>query len=107
MARYDIRVDGHRALVAFTSNLTLAIVPDLHSDLKAVLAGGLEELVFDLAGTTHLDSSGMGLLIASSNSLAKSGGRIRVINVSSEIVQLLKSMRLADRLNVTGSESEG
>jgi hypothetical protein len=44
----------------------------------------------------------MGLLIAAANSVARKHGSIRVINASPDILQLLKSMRLADRLGVSG-----
>ena len=49
-----------------------------------------------------LDSSGMGLLIAAANSLAHSGGKLRVTNVCPDIFRLLQSMRLTARLNVSG-----
>jgi anti-sigma B factor antagonist len=93
--------DG-RGLVTLEGNLTAMVVPGLQAALKRALEQGAKELVFDLANTGMLDSSGMGLLIAAANSLARLGGRIRVINVSPDILQLLQSMRLTTRLNVTG-----
>ena len=47
-----------------------------------------------------LDSSGIGLLIASSNALTRKGGRLRVINPAKEIFELLSTMRLVSRLHV-------
>ena len=44
----------------------------------------------------------IGFLIATSNSLSRRGGRIRVINVSADILQLLQGMRLTQRLNASG-----
>ena len=58
-------------------------------------------MVFDLASTAMLDSSGMGLLIATANSMTPIGGKVRVINVCSDIFHLLQSMRLTARLNVS------
>jgi anti-anti-sigma regulatory factor len=43
----------------------------------------------------------MGILIATANSLAPYGGKIRVTNVCPEIFRLLQSMRLTARLNVS------
>ena len=57
------------------------MVPDLQAGLKEMLNKGARELVFDLASTAMLDSSGMGLLIAAANSLAPHGGKVRVTNV--------------------------
>jgi len=55
---------------------------------------------------TLLDSSGIGLLIAASNSLAAKKGSVRLVNVSADIMHLLQSMRLAARLNAKGKESD-
>ena len=102
MPEYIVDQKDGQGLVKFEGNLTAALVPGLQADLKSALDQGVNELVFDLANTGMLDSSGMGLLIAAANSLARRSGRIRVINASPDILQLLQSMRLAARLNVSG-----
>jgi anti-anti-sigma factor len=61
--------------------------------------------VFDLGKTAMLDSSGIGLLIATCNSLERKKGKMRVLQASSDILRLLQSMRLAGRLNVSGREA--
>ncbi len=83
-------------------DLIASDVPDLQAALKQQLQRGVDEIVFDLAATVMLDSSGIGLLIATCNTMARQQGRIRVINVSPDILQLLQSMRLTGRLNATG-----
>ena len=65
----------------------------------------MTEIVFDLAATVMLDSSGIGLLIATSNTIARQQGRVRVLNLSADILRLLQSMRLASRLNASGREA--
>jgi len=83
-------------------DLIASDVPDLQAALKQQLQRGVDEIVFDLAATVMLDSSGIGLRIATCNTMARQQGRIRVINVSQDILQLLQSMRLTGRLNATG-----
>ena len=83
-------------------DLVASVIPDLQAALKQQLQPGVEEVSFDLAATVMLDSSGIGLLIATCNTMARQQGRIRVINVSPDILQLLQSMRLTGRLNATG-----
>lgn len=92
-----VRLDG---------DLTASRVPELQAVLKQELDQPLEELVFDLAGTSMLDSSGIGLLIATFNSVGRRGARFRVVNASQPIFQLLQSMRLVHRLNVSGAAGE-
>jgi anti-anti-sigma factor len=92
--------------VTLTGDLTAVVVPGLQADLRSVLEPGVTEVEFDLAGATLLDSSGIGLLIAAANSAGRLGGRLTVTRVSAEIFQLLQSMRLTARLNVTCREEQ-
>jgi serine/threonine-protein kinase RsbW len=101
MAAYVVEQKDQLGSVKLEGDLTAATVPDLQTDLKQLLNRGARELVFDLASTAMLDSSGMGLLIAAANSLAPSGGKVRVTNVCPDIYRLLQSMRLTARLNVS------
>ena len=77
--------------------------PELQRELKGALAGGsVDTIIFDLIETDMLDSSGIGLMIAACNNLSKNHGAVRVVNASPDIISLLDSMRLVERLNVTG-----
>lgn len=81
---------------------TAPLVPSLKNELKTLLADGVSEVEFDMSATEMLDSSGIGLLTAVSNSLTQQQGTIRVTGVSDPILRLLKMMRLIDRLNISG-----
>ncbi len=103
MNAYTIQQNPDRTCsVALAGDLTASTVPALQAELRQQLAENIEEVVFDLANATMLDSSGIGLLIACSNSLARKNGRVRVSNASPDVLQLLQSMRLVKRLNATG-----
>lgn len=86
--------------VSVSGAFTAIMIPELKEALKRELQQPVKELVFDLRETTMLDSSGIGLLIASSNTLSHKGGAIKVINPAAEIYELLTNMRLVSRLNV-------
>lgn len=101
MQTYDIKREESLCRVVLHGDLTAAILPGIQVALKKELTDGVAEVEFDLAETGMMDSSGIGLLIAVSNSLARDKGRIRVVNVSRDIKQLLQSMRLVARLNVS------
>jgi serine/threonine-protein kinase RsbW len=102
MAAYVMEQKDLQGSVRLKGDLTAALVPDLQASLKEMLSKGARDLDFDLASTTMLDSSGMGLLIAAANSVAPNGGKVRVTNVCPDIFRLLQSMRLTSRLNVSG-----
>ncbi len=104
MSGYTMELEEGQCRVILEGDLTSPLIPDLQSALKKNLQDGAREIVFDLGKTAMLDSSGIGLLIAACNSLAKSQGKMRVINVSPDILRLLQSMRLVARLNACGKE---
>lgn len=87
--------------VTLGTTLSAAEVPELQAALKREIDAGARELVFDLHQTTALDSTGIGLLVAVSNSLTAVQGQMQLIQVSADISKLLRSMRLVDRLHVS------
>ena len=101
MAAHELQWQGEELSITLDGDLTAAIVPDLQADLKSRVHEGARKLVFNLSNAAMLDSSGIGLLIASANSVSRSGGEVRVTNVSPEIFRLLQNMRLVARLNVS------
>jgi anti-anti-sigma factor len=105
MADYTIERKAGQSWVALAGDLTASTLPELRTALQKELAEGAREVVFDLGKTAMLDSSGIGLLIATHNSLSAKQGQIRVLNVSGEILRMLQSMRLVSRLNISGREA--
>ena len=101
MTDYTIEQMGQELVVTLASDLTASVVAGLQGSLKERLGQETTGVVFDLGETQVLDSSGVGLLIATSNTMAKRQGKVRVIQVSEEIHHLLRSMRLVSRLNAT------
>jgi anti-anti-sigma factor len=101
MADPVITRSDNQSLIHLAERLTAVEAPALQASLKKEIAAGSRTLVFDLTATTALDSTGIGLLIATSNSLASMQGSIRLQNVTPDILKLLKHMRLADRLHAT------
>lgn len=104
MLNFTHQREGNTVTCTLGPTLTATDVPPLQEILKQERDSGAKEFVFNLAATTTLDSTGIGLLIAAHNSLSAVGGCIRLGHVSPDIYKLLQSMRLVDRLNVTDRE---
>ena len=105
MSDFTIERDQNACRVAVGKELTAALVPSLQTALKKEIDSGALSITFDLRGAAMLDSSGIGLLIATANSLARKQGELRVANASGDIYHLLQSMRLVSRLNVSPSQT--
>jgi anti-sigma B factor antagonist len=73
----------------------------LREELLEQINNGEKKIIIDLDGTEMIDSSGIGILISARNSLMKAGGEeIQIINCSSDILHLLKIMRLDKHFSI-------
>lgn len=101
MNEFELKWDGNKVAAVFEGDLTATIVPDLKTALMEALETGVEEVEFDLSKATVIDSTGIGILIASYNSLVKRNGIVRLILGSDDIFRMLQSMRLEKRLCIS------
>ena len=102
MSSYRVESTNGNCRVSINGGLTAVLVPELQQVLKQEVEAGAHQVTVDLGDTSMVDSSGIGLLIAASNTLAQRKGDIAVVNTSPEILRLLRSMRLVARLHVSG-----
>jgi anti-sigma B factor antagonist len=87
--------DASSAVITLTGRLLLG--PDcLH--LEQLVAGlldrGFLHLTFDLAGVTHIDSTGMGRFIDTYSKLKKSGGSVHITGAAGPVREMFKITRL-------------
>ena len=99
-----VQVQKSDAVVSLDGALTLAEAQALRPRLQQAITEGISSVVFDLGRSDVVDSSGIGLLIATHNSLKTKGGSLRVVNVSPEILNLFKAMRLDRHFTVEGRQ---
>jgi anti-anti-sigma factor len=60
-----------------------------------LVARGQVKIVVDLGGVSHVDSAGVGMLVAKQKTVHEHGGDIKLVHVSSRSQRLLAIMRLA------------
>lgn len=97
------REDTKAVIRPVGEDIVAARVPELRSKMRGAVAEGVREMVLDLVNVQMVDSTGIGLLIAAHNSLSKLGGRLAVINVSAEILDLFQTMRMHQHFSVSGA----
>ncbi len=102
MSNYTIENSGAECRIAVSGEFEVSMIAELQPILRQELEKGAMSIVFDFLQTTLLDSSGIGLLIATGNTLTKKNGKVGIVNVPPEIMRVLTSMRLAARLNALG-----
>lgn len=77
-----ITLESHTAgtvtVIAVGGRLTMATVAEFSDALNRALSSGSAHLVIDLAGTTFIDSSGLGALVAGLRRTRESHGDLRI-----------------------------
>ncbi len=90
----DIIKEGDNFIVKPDHDIVASMANEFRSDLHDLVQEKPKMVIIDLKGVGMVDSVGIGVLIATHNSMVKAGGEIKVINASSEIYTLFHTMRL-------------
>ncbi|KUJ96484.1 MAG: anti-sigma factor antagonist [Desulfonauticus sp.] len=80
------------------------IVASRAQEVKDLIAEKIAEgvdLTLDLSNVSYVDSIGIGIIIATHNSLKSSGGKLKIINASEDIQNLFKTMRLDKHIDIS------
>lgn len=94
--------ENDRAVIQPVGDVVGALLPELRSALRTMIHEGARDVVLDLRNTTMIDSSGLGLLAGTHNSLNKVGGRLTVIHASRDVLQLFQTMRMHQHFAISG-----
>jgi len=94
-----ISQENDKYLVTPDGNIVASIVNEFRSELKSIVDDE-KEIVVDLAGVEMIDSMGLGALIATHNSMQKYDKRLELVNVSKDLLSLMKTMRLDQHFNI-------
>lgn len=75
-------------------DIVASMAGEFRSELNGEIAENLEELTIDLSGVEMVDSVGIGVIIATHNTLDQQGAKLKVINIADDIYGLFTTMRL-------------
>jgi anti-sigma B factor antagonist len=91
--------DGH-ATIAVDGELDLATALELRRDVAELLGSGVRHLVVDLAGTSFLDSSGLGALLWAAHRLEAAAGDLETVNAQGPALRAIRLAHLEDELHL-------
>lgn len=98
-------LDGGVCVVAVKGEIDLAAAPVLRSALLRLHQAGNREFVLDLSRITHMDSTGLGVLLSFSRSL-DGDGHIAIAAPPQRVLTLLKVTGLEGRFATADSVDE-
>ena len=78
----------------------------LRSAIRNLVTGGNNKLLLNLAGVRYIDSSGIGELIANYTTVGRSGGQLKLLNLTKRITDLLSITKLLTVFETYESEND-
>lgn len=78
----------------------------LRQRIHELLDQGQAKILVDLAGVTHIDSAGVGMLVAKQKTVRERGGDVKLMHLTDRSQRLLALMKLASVFEVFENEDE-
>ena len=96
-----IEKNGESVTITPGIDIVASKCSELKEEFLTIINDNPKQIIIDLSGTEMIDSSGLGLLISTRNSLADAGGdEVKLTNISTDIMQLFKVMRLDNHFTI-------
>jgi len=99
-------IEDEVLIVAVRGELDLYTAPDLRSLLLGAIQDGRSAVVLDLRGTTFLDSTALGVIIAAMKALRIRSGRLVLVNDRMSITKTLAITGLDHLLTVEAAVAD-
>ncbi len=90
----EINKEDDKVIVKPGKDIVASMADELRTELHSLVQESPKEIIIDLTGVEMVDSVGIGILIATHNSLNNAEGQLKVINVDKDIYSLFTTMRL-------------
>ncbi len=94
---------GGKTVIKPDFDIVASVLQELRNTLRQAIKEGAKDVCVDMSHVMMIDSMGLGLLIAAHNSLNTVGGTFSVTNVSTDIHDLFRNMRLDKHFTVIGA----
>jgi anti-sigma B factor antagonist len=78
----------------------------LHRSIRCLVDEGKTKILLNLAGVTHIDSTGLGELISSYVTLSNKGGRIKLVHLTERLQDIMTITKLVTVFDVYDNEAD-
>jgi len=102
----QIDKQGMLCLISLQGELTLEIVEEVKAKFEDIFADDWDVLVINLAKINFLDSSGIGLLVATNNRAKHSGKKFYLLAPSEQVIKTLKLVNLLHFFDILDNEDD-
>ena len=78
----------------------------LHRSIRCLVEEGKTKILLNLAGVTHIDSTGLGELISSYVTLSNKGGQIKLVYLTERLQDIMTITKLLTVFDVYDNEAD-
>ena len=78
----------------------------LHRSIRCLVDEGKMKILLNLAGVTHIDSTGLGELISSYVTLSHKGGQIKLVHLTERLQDIMTITKLLPVFDVYDNEAD-
>ncbi len=79
---------------------------ELRKHIEDSVAAGRKNILLNLKAVSHIDSSGIGEMVGCFTTLARKGGKMKLLNLTQKINDILQVTQLITVFDVFDNESE-
>ncbi len=79
---------------------------ELRQHVEDSIAGGNNNILLNLKGVTHIDSSGIGEMVGCFTTVARKGGKMKLLNLTPKINDILQVTQLITVFDIFDNERE-
>jgi anti-anti-sigma factor len=104
---FTTKTKGKHKIFELVGSLDIYSASKMKKEINAVVdEQEIESLVLDMAKVTHMDSSGIALLANLQKKMKTEGSKFALLNVTSDIMAVLKLSSLDNFFTIYQSEAE-
>jgi anti-sigma B factor antagonist len=101
------RVVGDVTILDIKGKMTLGEGDELLKDkINSLVSQGQKKLVLNLEGVPYIDSAGLGEIVRTYTTVSRQGGKLKLLNLTKRIEDLLSITKLLTVFEVFDSEDE-
>ena len=101
------RSAGDVKILDLKGKMTLGEGDELLKDkINGLLAGGKKKLLLNLEGVPYIDSAGLGEIVRTFTTVSRSGGSLKLLNLTKRIEDLLAITKLLTVFETFDAEAE-
>ena len=91
----NVRETGNVVILDLNGQITLGeALANLRDTIRELVDSGQKNILLNLANVGHIDSSGLGLLIASYATVTNGGGQLKLLNLGKKVSELMQITKL-------------